>query len=128
MPTGDILWRVDDRPFRTLKAADNPVASPRADAPTDLAAKAMQDAVTLTAKFTATSTVASGGLAKEMLVEKLSGNGLIFRSAAVAPAYGLGFPNGYEVGQITKDGLRPYPLDSSSREALAMCSLVAEGS
>jgi hypothetical protein len=65
MPTGDILWRVDDKPFRTLRAQDNPaLPSTLAVANTDVASKAMQDAVALTMRLTiaatASSTVASG--------------------------------------------------------------------
>ena len=49
LPTGDIVWRVDDRPFRELKAQNNPGASAQpVKAPTTVADKAMQDVLALT--------------------------------------------------------------------------------
>lgn len=76
LPTGDIVWRVDDRPYRELKATDNP---PPAGAPamifpvppgtSDAAVAAMQQtiatALQATAGMTATSTVATGGNARD---------------------------------------------------------------
>jgi hypothetical protein len=132
MPSGDIIWRVDDRPFRTLLAQDNPVSPASATAgtaATDAASKAMQDAVALTTRMTtavtATSTAASGDRAREMLAEMLAGQGLLFRSAHTAPAYGLPGAANQAVGQYTDKGMVPYPLDASFRAALAACGIAA---
>ena len=83
LPTGAILWRVDDQPFRELKPEDNPqgaaaTAAPQVD---DAAIKAMTEAMALSNKLvmsaTATSTLASGETAKAMVSELRSGRGLI---------------------------------------------------
>jgi hypothetical protein len=130
VPTGDIVWRVDDRPFRTLAAADNPAGMSGSAIP--LGTPGMQELVDqqmrLIAAATATSTVASGGTARAILSEMLAGKGLVFRAAAATAGYGL--PTGAErnVGQITRDGLRPYPLDESFRAGLATCGIPAAGS
>jgi len=134
LPTGDILWRVDDRPFRELKATDNPSAPGAAAAyrmpavPNDAAASAMQDAMAatmrLTAGMTATSTMASGQLAHEMLAEMLNGHQLLYRNAAVAPAYGLPSVETMRVGQYTAKGQRPLPIDDSFRAGIASCGMV----
>lgn len=133
LPTGDILWRVDKLPHRTLKAADNPATASSLDASTpyktgnEVADKAMADAMAatsgMTAAMTATSTVASGGKASEMLAEMLSGHGLIFRSAAVAPAFGLPNDRSSRVGQYTDEGLKPIPLDASFRAGVTECGI-----
>ena len=137
VPTGDILWRVDDNPFRTLKAADNPATAPivqmqpyktgnpEVDAK---AAQMMADASRMTAAMMSTSTVASGPAAVDLLKEMLSGRSLIYRQAAVAPQYGLPSSQTHAVGQITSEGLRPIPLDESFRRGLQQCSIsVPEG-
>jgi hypothetical protein len=130
LPTGDILWRVDDKPFRELKASDNPAVEgtlPPYGTGTDAASKAIQDAMAftnrLTAGMTATSTMASGTRAREMLAEMLAGQSLIYRAAAAAPAYGLPGSGTYRVGQITAKGLRPFPLDESFRAGLQACGI-----
>lgn len=134
MPTGDILWRVDNLPHRDLKAADNPFNEETAfpmPAPVKtgnpVADKAMEDAMAnakrMTAGLTATSTVASGPKAQEMLREMLAGQSLLYRQAQAAPAYGLPSSQTYRVGQITNEGLRPIPLDASFRAALAQCGI-----
>ncbi|ODP37065.1 hypothetical protein BFL28_18870 [Sphingomonas turrisvirgatae] len=128
LPTGDIVWRVDDRPFRTLRAADNPPgAAGTVASPDDPAMKQLiEQQMKLVAAATATSTVAAGALATEMLQEMLGGKGLVYRAAAASVSYGL--PDGQRgaVGQYTKDGLRPYPLDASFREGLAACGIAVE--
>lgn len=114
LPTGDILWRVDDNPFRELKAVDNPAPAGAMTASatgTDAASKAMEDMMALTSRLTAaataTSTLASGDRAREMLAEMLTGHSLLYRAAAAAPAYGLPGSGAYRVGQITAKGQRP---------------------
>jgi hypothetical protein len=107
MPTGDIVWRVDDRPFHEIKAADNPVSGSVAPVLAGVSERTMQVTLAETnrmvAAMTATSTMASGDKAKVMLAEMLEGHGLIFRSANVQ-SFGLADPRAHEVGQITKGG------------------------
>jgi len=133
LPTGDILWRVDDRPFRELKATDNPppersaIAVPNLPAGDDAASKAMRDtieqALRMSSGLAATSTMASGSKAREMLDEMLEGSSLIFRAAASVPDYGLPSSNTYRVGQYTSKGLKPFPLDASFRAGLTACGI-----
>jgi hypothetical protein len=135
LPTGDILWRVDGLPHRILKAIDNPrsVNSTPTMAPfktgneaTDKAiADAMASSSAVTASLTATSTVASGEKAVELLTEMLSGQGLIYRSATAAPAYGLPNNQATMVGQFTAEGLKPIPLDASFKAGLVECEIQA---
>lgn len=137
LPTGDILWRVDDRPYRELKAANNPPSSgmsfamPVSASGVDAASRAMRDtveqALRLSAGLAATSTVASGDKAKSMLAEMLSGHNLVFRAAAAVPNYGLPSSRTYEVGQFTAKGLRPFPLDESFHKGLDACGIGAGG-
>jgi hypothetical protein len=58
-----------------------------------------------------------------MLAEMLAGHGLVYRAAAATNGYGL--PTGAEqrLGQITRDGIRPYPLDESFRAGLTACGI-----
>ncbi len=133
LPTGDILWRVDDHGHRELKATDNPATGSAPiivpyktgnDAADKAMAAAMAQTSGLAASITATSTVARGDKAKELLVEMLTGRSLVFRQANAVPAYGLPTSRIAEVGQITKDGLRPIPLDDSFRRGLVACGLI----
>jgi len=136
LPTGTILWRVDDRPFRELRAEDGPVTVdtavtvPEGTPQGSIAATAMADAMALTNRMimsaTATSTFAQGDRAKEMLTELLAGHGLLFRAKAAAPETGLLGTGMYRVGQITNDGLRPVPLDESLRTSLKECGMPTE--
>lgn len=121
LPTGDILWRVDEFPHRELNAADNPFTGPTAtgDAMQDLTAYQLR----IIQAATATATVASGDRAQEMLREMLAGQNLIFRSARAAPSYGLPSDATNRVGQVTRDGLRPIPIDQSFRDGLAQCGI-----
>ena len=133
LPTGTILWRVDEKPFRELRAEDGPVtvdtavAAPAGTPQDSVAAKAMADTMALTNRLimsaTATSTFAQGDRAKEMLAELLAGHGLLFRAKAAAPEAGLPGEGMYRVGQFTNEGLRPVPLDESLVSALAACGI-----
>jgi len=135
LPTGDIVWRVDDRPFRELRAAENPAMDSRAIAPpvaagSDAAAKAVQNsmdlAMRMAAGMAATSTVASCDRAREMLAELRAGHSLMFRASAAAAAYGLPDTNIYRVGQATTNGIRPVPIDASFEAALVQCGIPAQ--
>lgn len=125
VPTGDILWRVDDKPFRTIRAADNPpgIGAPMMGQDNPAMKTLMEQQVRAIMAATATSTLASGKLARDMLDEMVQGRGLLFRAAAAAQDYGLS--NGAEsaVGQVSSEGQRPYPLDDSFRFSLAVCGI-----
>lgn len=133
LPTGTILWRVDEQPFREVRPEDGPMTADMAAMPTGLtpqdpvAAKAMADAVAVSNRMilsaTATSSFAMGDSARAMLAELRSGHGLLFRAKAAAADTGLPGSGMYRVGQITKDGLRPVPLDASLAAALAECHI-----
>lgn len=125
LPTGDIVWRVDDRPFRTLAAADNPPGAAVSAVPAGNPAmqQLVDQQMRIVAAATATSTVASGQTARAMLDELLAGTGLIFRAAAATTGYGLPNDSGQQVGLLTKDGPKPYPIDDSFRAGLAACAI-----
>lgn len=124
IPSGDILWRVDDLPYRELKAANNPANRSGASAlPADAAAKLSQDTLALTQALTATSTVASGDTAWAMLDEMRRGKGLQYRQAEANAAYGLPQASAQMTGQLTKKGLAPFPLDASFQAALTKCGI-----
>lgn len=131
VPTGDIVWRIDGKPYRDLRAADNPAppgSSPaQGSAAPDVATRTMQEAMALSMKLattaTATATLASGERARAMLDEMLAGHQLIYRAAAAAPAYGLPSYAMGRVGQITGEGLKPFPIDASFREGLNACGI-----
>jgi hypothetical protein len=125
LPSGDIVWRVDDRPYRELHAADNPLpATPEGES------SALQDLTNYQMRAiqaaTATATVASGQRAREILDEMLGGSTLVFRGASAAPSYGLPSQQTNEVGQITNEGLRPYALDQSFRDGLTACGILGQ--
>ena len=139
VPTGDILWRVDQNPHRTLRAVDNPALAGSSmfgpslktgDAETDKKVEeAMASTGNIVASMTATSTVASGDLAREMLDEMLGGQALIYRQAQAAPAYGLPSGAANRVGQYTTDeGHVPIKLDESFRRGLAECGITTAAS
>ncbi|QDC37747.1 hypothetical protein [Sphingobium fuliginis] len=133
LPTGTILWRVDDQPFREVRPEDGPVTTDMSAMPAGLtpqdpvAAKAMADAMAVSGRAimaaTATSSFAMGDTARAMLAELRAGHGLLFRAKAAAADTGLPDSGMYRVGQITKDGLKPLPLDASLASALADCGI-----
>lgn len=134
VPTGDILWRVDNNPHRTIRAADNPSLPGSAmfgsyktgDPETDKRIEeAMANSGNMIAAMTATSTMASGELAQEMLQELLAGQSLLYRQAQIAPAYGLPSGQTGSVGQYTSDeGHVPFKLDASFKRGLAECGII----
>lgn len=155
MPVGDIVWRVDDKPYRTLRAIDNPGAThtaasdthPEGDgaavaggnssapaSPSDAAAAAysktlaatMQSQTEMVTALTATATMASGEKARGMLEEMLGGTSLLFRQQAAAPLYGLPSSNIYAVGQETLKGRKPIPIDQSFRDGLVACGILPQ--
>lgn len=135
VPTGDILWRIDSNPHRTLRAADNPVTAmnsaysaqpfktgnPETDKRIE---EAMAQSGSMVAAITATSTMASGELAEDMLAEMVEGQTLLYRQAQVAPAYGLPSSQTGRVGQYTSDeGQVPFKLDASFHRGLKECGI-----
>ena len=129
LPTGDILWRVDQLPHRELRAVDSPITSPieTPAAPAGIPAEAMQQMTEYQQRLiqaaTSTTTMAGGERAQEMLREMLAGTSLIFRAAGAAPEHGLPHAGQSRVGQVTNEGLRPFPLDDSFRAGLAQCGI-----
>lgn len=127
LPTGDVLWAVDELPHRELRAAENPGALPMPPLP---ASGATVEAMTayatqLTRAVTATSTMASGARAREMLDEMLNGKTLLFRSAGMGPQTGLPDYSALVAGQVNEKGqLHPIPLDASFREGLRNCGIM----
>jgi hypothetical protein len=127
MPTGDIVWSVDGRPYREIKAADNPGAPRMPATGTDAAAdmEAMTAwAMQLARSGIATSTLASGAKAREMLDEMLQGHSLLFRQAGAGQQTGLPDYQALMAGQVNARGeLNPIPLDASFHEALTACGI-----
>jgi len=134
LPTGTILWRIDDHPFREIRPEEGPVAPAAALPPpslpketNDATAKAVNDAMAaamrMAAGMSATSTFATGDTARAMLAELRAGKGLLYRAKAAAVDTGLPDSGAYRVGQITQDGLRPIPLDASLAQALVECGI-----
>lgn len=122
VPTGDIVWRVDQLPFREIRAMDNPAAVNASPDPTgivEMTAYTMR----FVASATATSTLAGGAKAREMLDEMLAGQGLLFRQKAATAQFGIPSAEVNSVGQITAKGLRPIPLDGTFRDALKACGV-----
>lgn len=125
LPVGDILWVVDDLPYRELKAAENPGAVPPPSAPgAEAVAELTAYAQHLARTMTATSTMASGTKAREMLDEMLRGSALLFRSAGTGPQTGLPDYQGLAAGQVNRKGeLKPIPLDASFHDGLHACGI-----
>lgn len=134
LPTGTMLWRVDEQPFREIRPEDGPVPDgtaiaaapvpPGADAATTKAVNdAMALATRMAAGFSATSTFATGEIAKAMLAELRAGHGLLYRAKAATTDTGLPDSGMYRVGQFTKDGLKPIPVDESLETSLAQCGM-----
>lgn len=127
VPTGTIIWRVDDRPFRTISPGDGPVtplAMPAgATTPMQTLVEQQQRII---AAATSTSTAAAGDTARQMLRELLAGRSLLFRQADATQGFGI--PNGdaQSVGMMTKDGVVPIPLDESFRAGLTACSVAID--
>lgn len=130
LPTGDILWVVDGLPHRELRAADNPGMPPLPSAsvdPTQTTNAATAYAMQMVKTGVATSTMASGAKAREMLDEMLGGKSLLFRSAGFGPQIGLPNYSALMAGQFNEKGeLRPVPLDESFRAGLRACGIVPE--
>ncbi|MBG6119027.1 MULTISPECIES: hypothetical protein [unclassified Sphingobium] len=138
LPTGTMLWRVDDQPFREIRPEDGPLPDGAAIAAVPVPAgaesatsKAVNDAMALATRmaagFSATSTFATGEQAAAMLAELRAGHGLLYRAKAASSDMGLPDSGMYRVGQITKDGLKPIPVDESLHTALAQCGIAGEG-
>lgn len=123
VPVGQVLWRVDDKPFRELGRSMTEMASGFASptrSPADLARmqQEMIDAAT------ATSTVSEGSVAIEMLQEMRVGRSLLFRQKQAAASYGLPAAGTSAVGQYsTAGGHEAIPLDESFAAGLQECGI-----
>ncbi len=134
LPTGTILWRVDDRPFREIRPEDGPVTQTAALPPPALpegtnaaTAKAVSDAMAMASRMaagmSATSTFATGDTARAMLEELRTGHGLLYRAKAAASDTGLPDIGAMRVGQFTHEGLKPIPVDDSLETSLKACGM-----
>ncbi len=124
LPVGDILWRIDDHPHRVVKAADNPaLAGQASDVPAATVEALTAQTMRMVQAMTATSTMAGGAAAREMLDEMLAGQTLLFRSASTALQTGIPDYLALRAGQVTAKGIRPYPLDASFRAGLVACGI-----
>lgn len=123
VPVGEILWRVDDKPFREIGANMMEMASGMASS-TNSTAELMRLQQEMIAAATATSTVAKGDEAVAMLQEMRAGRTLLFRQKQAAPSYGLPGEGGLAVGQYSsKGGHEPIPLDNSFLAGLKQCGI-----
>ena len=106
LPTGDILWVVDGLPHRELRASDNPgaVSSGASHVPAANVEAMTAYTMQLTRSLSATSTMASGEKAREMLDEMFKGQSLLFRSAAAGPQIGLPNYSALVAGQVNERG------------------------
>lgn len=126
VPVGQVLWRVDDRPFRELGRSMTDMASDfasgtRSPAETARMQQAMID------QATAYSTVAEGSEAIEMLREMRAGRSLLFRQKQAAASYGLPGTGASAVGQYsTTGGHEPIPLDASFLAGLNECGITTD--
>lgn len=134
LPTGTILWRVDDHPFREIRPEDGPVTQAAAqpastlsegmnDATTRAVSNAMAMALRMAAGMSATSTLATGDAARLMLAELREGKALLYRAKAAASDTGLPYSGTLRVGRVTRDGLKPIPVDASLAGALEQCGI-----
>ncbi|MES2302342.1 MAG: hypothetical protein V4521_09765 [Pseudomonadota bacterium] len=124
LPVGDILWRIDDHPHRVVKAADNPaLAGQASEVPAATVEALTAQTMRMVQAMTATSTMAGGAAAREMLDEMLAGQTLLFRSASTALQIGIPDYSALRAGQVTAKGIRPYPLDASFRAGLVACGI-----
>ena len=128
LPTGDILWAVDELPHREIRAAENPGAvpmpSPSADSTKTVEAVTAY-AMQMAKAGVATSTMASGARAREMLDEMIAGRSLLFRAAALGAQTGLPDYSALMVGQKNEKGdVYPIALDASFRNGLRACGII----
>lgn len=138
VPPGDILWRVDDLPFRELKMMNTPALPTAAAKSTPITApaalqgnpeveKAIRDAMAATTSILAASasgvTAASGDEARAIIAEMKAGESLIFRGATAAPSMGLASSATAQVGMNEGGQLRPIRLDASFRSGLVECNI-----
>lgn len=123
VPVGQVLWRVDDRPFRELGRSMTEMASDFASGTRSAAEMArMQQA--MIDEATAYSTVAEGPQAMEMLQEMRAGRSLLFRQKQAAASYGLPGTGASAVGQYSATGgHEAIPIDASFAEGLRQCGI-----
>ena len=120
-PSGAVVWRVDQRPYRQLSPMNNPQLSASSGAENS---DPIANAQRMVQAATQTSTLASGETAQAMLAEMKSGAELIFRSETISATYGLPDAQALALGQLTSSGeIKPYPLDASFHRALSECGI-----
>lgn len=124
LPVGDILWRIDDHPHRVVRAADNPaIAAQPSGLPSATVEGLTAQTMRMVQAMTATSTMAGGEAAREMLDEMLAGQSLLFRPGSTAVQTGIPDYSALRAGQVTAKGIRPYLLDTSFRAGLVLCGI-----
>lgn len=123
VPVGQVLWRVDDKPFREVGRSMTDMASTFANPSTSPADIARMQQEMIEAA-TATSTVAEGQEAMEMLAEMRAGRSLLFRQKQAAASYGLPGSGTSAVGQYsTAGGHEAIPLEESFAAGLRACGI-----
>ena len=132
VPPGDIVWRVDDKPHRTLDAVNTPTlgtASPPVDTSemTDVVRQSFETAMAASSGMISSiqngTTAVDGENAQEMLAEMRAGSQLLYRSAAASQSMGLANPSTIAVGRYRDGEQEPFPLDASFESALQRCGL-----
>lgn len=130
VPPGDIVWRVDDAPYRTLIAAKTPVIEEN-PLPIDTSGMTAEVRKSIEASMAASAgmissiqngtTAVAGEEAQEMLAEMRTGNELIYRTVAASQSFGLTNSSTMAVGRYNGKDLAPFPLDASFESALQQC-------
>lgn len=132
VPPGDIVWRVDDKPHRTLDAVNTPTlgnTSPPIDTSemTDVVRQSFETAMAASSGMISSiqngTTAVDGENAQEMLAEMRAGSQLIYRTVTASQSLGLANPSSTAVGRYSGGAKEPYPLDASFESALQRCGL-----
>lgn len=133
VPPGDILWRIDNNPYRTLRASNTPAPEP-ARSPFDgneidqsiknTYEQAIRSSSGIMQSALSGATAVGDSEAIDVLNEMLAGKSLIFRSQTAAPNIGLPTGAVYNVGKITADGRKPISIDASFRAGLRQCNII----
>lgn len=132
VPPGDIVWRVDSAPHRTLSAAETPVMGANTlpidtSSMTDEMRRSVETSMAASAGMISSiqngTTAVDGAKAEEILVEMRAGHELVFRAVAASQSLGLTNPSTTAVGRYAGKSQEPFPLDASFEYALQECGL-----